>query len=247
MPEDSTASWTSVESQHYLRLDVELVVFELCLIVNALVYSIGLLTQRLQPSAADSFLVWFTRPFLLLYVLVFSPIGTYINIYAFSVSTLSNMLLVGFTPPAIGYIVGGLLASLVRRTQNADAAVDRIHLAVESSICNTALVSTIVRFGVKSEVDADTYAAVAMLVTCATPATICMASLVRCVVHSVGGRLLDTGPILPPDHAHKIPADTDMDELTVRQEMSKSRTQTTQVDDFDISVIVTVDEKVTVI
>lgn len=251
-PQATTGEWPSLPSQHRLPLLPQLIVFELCVAVNAVAHLLGLLLRYWRSGVADAFLAWFTRPFVLFYALVFSTLGVYINIYAFGICALPQLGVVAFGPPVMGYLCGGLLSVVARLP----LAVDRIHVAVESSILNGPLAATMIRLGVPSDVDADAFAATAMLVSCATPMTLVGASLARRLFLSVCGRMIDEGRRMSADQrddsgnvrSGRVTPKKDFDELSMTAErnmISKSRSQITQADELEISVIV-VDEKVTV-
>jgi len=253
--ESTIADWPAVPSQHRLPFLPELIVFELCIAANAVAHSLGLLVRRWRSGVADAILAWFTRPFVLFYALVFSTLGVYINMYAFGVDVLPRLILVAFGPPTIGYLSGGLLAVVARLP----TTVDRVHVAIESSVLNCALASTMIRLGVQSDVDADTFAATTMLVTCATPATLVGTSLVRRLMCSASGQIVDDGPtmttsrspglVLNRDPIGRVAPEKNLDLPSMPAErhsvLSKSRSQMTQADELEISVII-VDEKITV-
>lgn len=273
--EPTNDKWPTIESTYRLLPTPvpQLAAFEVVLVVNALAHLSGLLVRRYRPVCSENFLAWFSRPFLLLFTLVFSTLGVYINIYSFDVRPIYELFVVAFSLPVTGYAFATLM-SLVGRLP---VAV-RSHAGTESAVVNCLMASTAFRFGVDCDVEADVYCAAALLVVCATPVFLICAfvcrRLLRCVSHRVkpaepavgkpetecqGNRKISPAvseedncgsPEAANESARCVRCGRDIRDSGASAAsanlLPKSRSQITQADELEISVIV-VDEKVTVV
>lgn len=130
------------------------------------------LRLRLNASHVDSFLNWLTKPFLLLYAILLTTLGIYINAYTFAL--LSWSLLAAITLlPTVGFLLGTGLGALTG--QRAD--VVRV-LAAETATTNSALALTVMRFTLDAP-ESDTMVTVPFWLAFTSPVPVLMDGLLR--------------------------------------------------------------------
>jgi len=155
--------------------------FEAWLAVVAVAHLLGVLLQRTCQPAAVAVVDWLCRPFILLYVIVFSTIGFYINVYSLDLRPLWTIVVVGFAPPVTGLFVGALVATVGVRLA-ADDGCGWSGVATETAVVNCGAVLTMIRFAVASDVDADVLSSPAFWTTFTTPLTLMLAAASRQLV-----------------------------------------------------------------
>lgn len=141
-----------------------LVLIEVWLTGVAFVHLLGVLLRRSYHTAALAVVDWLCRPFILLYVIVFSTVGFYINVYTLDVRPLWTTVLVACAPPVCGLVVGALAAVLGVRLA-ADDGCGWSGVATETAVLNCGAVLTMIRFAVESDVDADVFSSPAFWTT----------------------------------------------------------------------------------
>ena len=162
--------------------------FEACLAVVAVVHLLGVLLQRTCQPLAIAVVDWLCRPFVLLYVIVFSTIGFYINVYSLDLRPFSTTVVVAFAPPVTGLLVGMLAAAVgVRLTADDGCGWDGV--STETAVVNCGAVLTMLRFAVESDVDADVLSSPALWTTFATPLTLMFAAASRQLACTAGKQL----------------------------------------------------------
>ena len=173
-----------------------LVMFEAWLAVVAVVHLLGVLLQHICQPVAVAAVDWLCRPFLLLYAIVFSTVGFYINVYSLDLRPFWTTVVVGFAPPVIGLGVGALAAAAGSRLSAEDSR-GWAGVATETAVMNCGAVMTMIRLGVSSDVDADVLSSPALWTTFATPLTLMFVAASRRLVCTAGRQLQ-----LIDDHIH---------------------------------------------
>jgi len=163
-------------------------VFDAWLAVVAVVHLLGVLLHRSCQPVAVAIVDWLCRPFLLLYAIVFSTIGFYINVYSLDLRPLWTTVVVAFAPPATGLGVGALAAAVGSRLA-ADVAAGWAVVATETAVMNCGAVLTMIRLGITSDVDADVLSSPALWTTFSTPLTLILAAASRRLVCTVARQL----------------------------------------------------------
>lgn len=114
--------------------------FEIWLGASAGAYMMGVFLNHFRASAADAFLNWFMKPFLLLFCILFITLGMYINLYMFQIvtsTTASAALFLAF----FSYLIGTMASLATRKTS------DEIRtIATETTMYNCLLVLVMIRF-----------------------------------------------------------------------------------------------------
>ena len=188
----SLAEWlysiTSPVADHPPISVTRLMVFDAWLAVVAVVHLLGVLLHRSCQPVAVAIVDWLCRPFLLLYAIVFSTIGFYINVYSLDLRPLWTTVVVAFAPPATGLGVGALAAAVGSRLA-ADVAAGWAVVATETAVMNCGAVLTMIRLGITSDVDADVLSSPALWTTFSTPLTLILAAASRRLVCTVARQL----------------------------------------------------------
>ena len=188
----SLAEWlysiTSPVADHPPISVTRLMMFDAWLAVVAVVHLLGVLLQRTCQPVAVAIVDWLCRPFLLLYAIVFSTIGFYINVYSLDLRPLWTTVVIAFAPPATGLGVGALAAAVGSRLA-ADEGAGWAIVASEAAVMNCGAVLTMIRLGVASDVDADVLSSPALWTTFATPLTLMLAAASRRLVCTVARQL----------------------------------------------------------
>lgn len=140
---------------------------EVWLAVVAVVHLLGVLLRRTCQTAAVAIVDWLCRPFILLYVIVFSTVGFYVNVYTLDLRPLWTTVIVAFAVPVSGLVVGALAAAVGVRLA-ADDGCGWSGVATETAAVNCGAVLTMLRFAVASDVDADVLTSPAFWTTFAT-------------------------------------------------------------------------------
>jgi len=203
-------------------------VFNAWLATVAVVHLLGVLLQRICRPAAVAVVDWLCRPFVLLYAIVFSTIGFYINVYSLDLRPLWTIVVVGFAPPVTGLGVGALVASIGSRMAAEDDG-KWTSLATETAVVNSGAVLTMIRLGVASDVDADVLSSPALWTTFTTPLTLIIAAASRRLVCTAGRQLQ-----LFDDEKHRQSTEpraqhTDESAQTIRAPGVKNNNQLTAV------------------
>jgi len=163
-------------------------VFEAWLAVVAVVHLLGVLLQRACPAAATAIVDWLCRPFLLLYAIVFSTIGFYVNVYSLNLRPLWTTVIVAFATPVTGLGVGALAAAVGGRLA-ADGGGQWRGVSTETAVMNSGAVLTMLRLAVVSDVDADVLSAPALWAAFATPLTLVLTAAFRQLLCTAGRQL----------------------------------------------------------
>lgn len=196
----SLAEWlcsiTSPVADHPPVSVTRLLTFEAWLAVVAVVHLLGVLLQRKYQLVAVAVVDWLCRPFILLYVIVFSTIGFYINVYSLDLRPFWTIIVVGFAPPVTGLFVGVLAAAVGVRLA-ADDGCGWNGVATETAVMNCGAVMTMIRLAVSSDVDADVLSSPALWTTFATPLTLMLAAASRQLVCTAGRQLQLIGDETP--------------------------------------------------
>lgn len=143
------------------------------LAVHAACHQTGFqLRLHLNPRHVDAFLNWLTKPFLLLYAILLTTLGIYINAYTFAL--LSWSLLAAITLlPAVGFILGTVLGSLTGQKPD----VVRV-LAAETATANSALALTVMRFALDAP-ESDTLVTVPFWLAFTSPVPVFVDGVLR--------------------------------------------------------------------
>ena len=125
---------------HWPGLLGMLVDFELWLGGSAVAYVLGALLHAARPKLTKGFLNWIVKPWLLLFTIVFSTIGMYINLYMFVHIEPVTPIAAGLLP-VLGYAVGVMIAFLSRQDSEYLKTI-----TTEATFSNCMLVLAMVRF-----------------------------------------------------------------------------------------------------
>ena len=122
--------------------------FEIWLGASAGAYLMGVFLNHFRASAADAFLNWFMKPFLLLFCILFITLGMYINLYMFEIIN-PQAASAAFFMAFLSYLVGTMVSLAARKTS------DEIRtMATETTMYNCLLVLVMIRFSL-SQPEAD--------------------------------------------------------------------------------------------
>ena len=149
-----------------------LLAFEVWLAAAAGAYLLGIWLRMCSVKTADAILNWLVKPALLLFVLLFITLGSYINIYLFNTLDHSTMLCVMLLP-VLGYMIGGIVAFLARQESDYVKTI-----ATETTVTNCLLVLVMLRFSLPQP-DADVASAVPMWVVLTSPVPFVLASVLQ--------------------------------------------------------------------
>jgi len=189
----SLAEWlysvTSPVADHPPISVTRLMVFEAWLAIVAMVHLLGVTLQRTCPEAAAGVVDWLCRPFLLLYAIVFSTIGFYVNVYSLELRPLWTTVVVGFAPPMTGLGVGALAAAVSGRLAAAGGGGEWVGVVTETAVVNFGAVLTMVRLGVASDVDADVLSSPALWTAFTTPLTLLLVAASHQLLCTAGRQL----------------------------------------------------------
>lgn len=160
--------------------------FEAWLFSSAAFYHLGVLVRLRSPYAALLFLTWFSKPFLLLYALLFSTLGVYIN--AYTLNHLDCPTVVAATSlPVLAYVTASILCLLSGQTES-----DARTAAAETAMGNSILVLTMVRLTLP-EPDSDTSAVLPFWTTFLGPVPLVLDGVLRRLTSSCRGRIASEG------------------------------------------------------
>jgi len=165
-----------------------LTTFEAWLAVIAVAHFLGVLLHRTCPLAADAVVDWLCRPFLLLYAILFTTIGFYINVYSLDLRPLWTTAVVAFAPPVTGLGVGALAAAVGGKLAP-DGDRRWAGVATEMAVMNSGAVMTMIRLGVVSDVDADVLSSPALWTAFATPLTLVLTAASHQLLCTAGRQL----------------------------------------------------------
>ena len=148
--------------------------FEVWLGATAAAYMMGVFLNHFRSSAAEAFLNWFMKPFLLLFCILFITLGMYINLYMFALVDL-RVAAAAYLLALLSYMVGTVTSILSRKSSEAIQTI-----ATETTMFNCLLVLVMVRFSL-SQPDADICSMLPFWVLFFTPAPFLMTCIVfRC-------------------------------------------------------------------
>ena len=137
-------------------------------------YLLGILLNHFNTSVADGFLNWVIKPWLLLFTIVYSTIGMYINLYMFAfinpITPVAAALL-----PLLGYGIGMVLSFICRQETEYLKTI-----STEATFSNCMLVLAMVRFSLPHP-DADILAMLPMWVTFLTPIPFLLTYMVQSI------------------------------------------------------------------
>lgn len=160
--------------------------FEAWLFSSAAFYHLGVLVRLRSPYAALLFLTWFSKPFLLLYALLFSTLGVYINAYTFS--HLDCPTVVAATSlPVVAYLTASALCLL-----SGQADSDARTAAAEAAMGNSILVLTMVRLTLPGP-DSDTATVLPFWTTFLGPVPLVLDGILRRLASGFRGRIGSQG------------------------------------------------------
>lgn len=149
-----------------------------CLTTHAAFHQIGFqMRLRLNSRHVDSFLNWLTKPFLLLYAILLTTLGIYINAYTFALLTWSLLAAITLLP-TIGFLLGTVLGSFTG--QKPDVA--RV-LAAETATANSALALTVMRFSLDAP-ESDTMVTVPFWLAFTCPIPVFVDGVLRSVAET---------------------------------------------------------------
>lgn len=164
---------------------VHLPLYEAWLVTSAAFYHAGVFVRLHRPYAALVFLTWFSKPLLLLYALLFSTLGVYINDYTFGL--LDTAGVVGaLLVPTSGYVAARLAATLSSSSAGG-GGVDARTACSESAMCNCVLVFAMTRLTL-SVPDSDTVSVLPFWMTFLSPVPLVADALLRAVGERFGRR-----------------------------------------------------------
>ena len=122
--------------------------FEIWLGASAGAYLMGVFLNHFRASAADAFLNWFMKPFLLLFCILFITLGMYINLYMFEIVN-TRAASAALFMAVLSYLMGTMVSLAARKTS------DEIRtMATETTMYNCLLVLVMIRFSL-SQPEAD--------------------------------------------------------------------------------------------
>nr|XP_045626299.1 ileal sodium/bile acid cotransporter-like [Procambarus clarkii] len=134
---------------------------------------VGILIRRYMPKTAH-FLKKLLTPIAVIFILVFSTFGVYVNLYIFYYFTWKVML-AGVALPGLGFIFGGLLAKMIGRPWQEVLAI-----SIETGIQNSGLAIGVIKVALeKYSPLGDVTAVVPVGVATFTPLPLLLALLIK--------------------------------------------------------------------
>lgn len=161
---------------------IHLPLYEAWLLTSAAFYHAGVLVRLRRPYAALVFLTWFSKPLLLLYALLFSTLGVYINDYTFALLDTAGVVGAVLVPTS-GYVAARLAATLSGGQTGTDART----ACSESAMCNCVLVFAMTRLTLPVP-DSDTVSVLPFWMTFLSPVPLVVDGLLRAVGERFGRR-----------------------------------------------------------
>lgn len=148
------------------------------LTTHAAFHQIGFqMRLHLNARHVDSFLNWLTKPFLLLYAILLTTLGIYINAYTFALLTWSLLAAITLLP-TVGFLLGTVLGSLTGQKPD----VVRV-LAAETATANSALALTVMRFSLDAP-ESDTMVTVPFWLAFTCPIPVFVDGVLRSVAET---------------------------------------------------------------
>lgn len=157
----------------------------LCLVTHVCFYVLGIVLRHYKDVAADAVLNWLTLPLLLLTGILFTTLGSYINMYVFSVVQWRHVA-AACGLPTCSFLIGLLMCRGVRLSHRLTQTV-----VMETTISNCMLVIAVLRFCV-ADPDDDLAVAMPFWVLFTTPVPLItvyfFAKMKRCVTKKCAKR-----------------------------------------------------------
>ena len=158
----SLSQLLSVEPDFFIH---PIILTELLLAINAATYLTGMILRRRTAKSADGFLNWCTVPILLLYFLLFTTTGVYVNSYAFDLLD-ARALAAALIMPAAGQLLTLAVCCVLRQEPDVTKTV-----STESAVFNCLLSIAVVRFSL-DQPDADVASAMPLMILFTSPTSI---------------------------------------------------------------------------